>query len=237
VLTVLRSDGWQAGRTVAGAGGGYQLTGIEPRAFTLIAQANGHAPQAAVVSARAGGVVTHDFALAGAGGLAGSVRSAADVPLPEATVVISDDSGDVLARDVTGADGTFLLPGLPAGTYTAAATAAGYRPASTRVEVDGATETALLALLAEAEVRGVIRDPSDTPLSGVTVSLANTDGEVVASVVTGADGSYRLAGLDSGDHTLVAGGYQPVSAVVRVEDGQTSSVTVRLGPAPDGSPA
>jgi hypothetical protein len=49
-------------------------------------------------------------------------------------------------------------------------------------------------------------------------------------MVTDTDGAYRLAGLDGGDHTLMAGGGQPVSAVVRVEDGQTATVTVRLGP-------
>src|SRR5487761_1778753 len=236
VLTVLRGDGWQAGRAVADAAAGYELTDIEPRAFTLIAQARGHAPQAAVVGAD-GGVVSHDFVLAPAGGLAGSVRSAADVPLPGAAVVISDASGEVLARDVTGPDGNFLLPGMPEGTYTVAATAAGHRPASKQVELDGVTETALLALVAEAEVHGVVRDPRDAPVPGVTVSLANTDGEVVASVITGADGAYRLTGLDAGEHTLVAGGYPPVSAVIRIEDGQTSPVTVRLGPGPDGAPA
>lgn len=99
------------------------------------------------------------------------------------------------------------------------------------------TRTALLALAAEAEVHGVVRDPSYAPVPGVTVSLANTDGEVVASMVTGADGAYRLAGLDGGDHTLVAGGLESVSAVVRIEDGQTSTVTVRLGQGPDGFPA
>jgi uncharacterized protein YfaS (alpha-2-macroglobulin family) len=135
----------------------------------------------------------------------------------------------VLARDITGPDGSFLLPGVPEGTYTVSGTAAGHRPASQQVKLNGVTETALLALVAEAEVHGVVRGPSDAPVPGVTVSLANTDGEVVASVVTGADGAYRLTGLDAGEHTLVAGGYQPVSAVVRIEDGQTSTVTVRLG--------
>jgi hypothetical protein len=236
VLTVLRGDGWQAGRTVADAAGGYELTDVASRAFTLIAQARGYAPEAAAVTAD-GGVVSRDVALAGAGGLAGAVRSAADAPLPGATVVISDASGAVLAQEVTGRDGKFLLPGLTEGSYTVSATAAGHRPASTQVEVNGATRTTSLALMPEAEVHGVVKDRSDTPVPGVTVSLANTEGEVVASVVTGADGGYRLTGLDGGEHTLVAGGYQPVSTVVRIEDGQTSSVTVRLGAGPDPGPA
>jgi MFS family permease len=161
VLTALRGDGWHAGRAVAAADGGYELTDLPPVSFTLVTQARGRAPHAALVAVGAGGVVSHDVVLAG-------------------------ESGTAL-----------LVP--------------------------------------EAEVHGVVRDPSDTPLSGVTVSLANTDGEVVASTVTDADGTYRLTGLDGGEHTLVASGYQPVTAVVRVRDGHASSVTVRLGQPPDAS--
>jgi MFS family permease len=237
VLTALGGDGWQAGHAVAGPAGDYDLTGIARAPFTVIVLAPGYAPQAAVINAAAGGAVGHDFALAPSGGLSGSVRSAADEPMPGAAVALSDAAGTVVAQEVTGHDGTFLLPGLPGGTYTVTATATGHRPAAQQVQVNGTMETALLALVAEAGVHGVVRGPSNTPVPGVTVSLANTDGEIVASTVTSADGGYQLTGLDEGEHTLVAGGYQPVSAVVQVEDGQTASVTVRLGPGHIGEPA
>jgi uncharacterized protein YfaS (alpha-2-macroglobulin family) len=181
--------------------------------------------------------VSHDFALASAGGLSGSVRSADDDPMPGATVVLTDTAGAVVAQDVTGHDGDFLLPGLPGGSYTVTATATGHRTASRQVQVNDTMETALLALVAESGVHGVVRGPSDAPVPGITVSLANTAGEIVASTVTGADGAYQLSGLEDGEHTLVTGGYQPVSAVVQVEDGQTAKVTVRLGPGHIGEPA
>jgi MFS family permease len=236
VLTAIGSDGWQAGRTQTDAVGRYELAGVGLSSFSVVVMAPGHAPQAAVIRTAAEGVVGHDFVLAGAGGLAGIVRSAGDAPLPGATVVLSGPSGDVVAQDVTGLDGNFLLPSVPAGTYTVTAAAAGHRPASKQVELDGVMETALLALVAEADVHGVVSGPRDAPVPGVTVSLANADGEIVASTVTGEDGGYRLTGLNGGDHTLVAGGYQPVSAVVRVEDGQTASVTVHLGPGSTAEP-
>jgi len=237
VLTALGGDGWQAGHAVAGPLGGYELTGIARMPFTVIVLAPGYAPQAAVINAGAGGEVGHDFALAPAGGLSGSVRSADDDPMPGATVVLTDAAGTVVAQEVTGHDGDFLLPGLPGGNYTVTATATGHRAASQQVQVNGTMETALLALVAEAGVHGVVRGPSDAPVPGITVSLANNAGEIVASTVTGADGAYQLSGPGDGEHTLVAGGYQPVAAVVQVEDGQTAKVTVRLGPGHIGEPA
>jgi hypothetical protein len=196
----------------------------------VIAMAAGHAPQAAVVKAAGGRAVTHDFVLTTSGGLSGTVLSNGNSPLPGATVTLSEAAGGVLAEDTTGPDGKFVLPGHFEGTCLLTATAPGYRPASQEVELDETAGTALLALVAEAEVHGVVSGPHDAPVPGVTVSLANAGGDVVASVVTGEDGSYRLSGLDGGEHVLVAGGYHPVSAVVRVEEGQTASVTVHLGP-------
>jgi MFS family permease len=160
VLTLIGGDGWQAGRAETAADGGYGLDGVPLGTFSVIATALGHAPQAAVVKAAAGTVVSHDFVLAGSGGFTG------------------------------------------------------------------------VAPVAEAEVHGVVSGPGDAPAPGVTVSVVNSGGDVVASTVTGEDGTYRLAGLDGGEHVLVASGFNPVSAVVRVEEGQTATVTLDLGPGP-----
>ena len=51
----------------------------------------------------------------------------------------------------------------------------------------------------------------------------------MATAITADDGSYRLAGA-RGEHTLVASGYPPAATAVHVEDGKTTTVTVRLGP-------
>jgi uncharacterized protein YfaS (alpha-2-macroglobulin family) len=103
-----------------------------------------------------------------------------------------------------------------------------------RVEVNGSMEHALLSLAADVEVRGVVRDPLGAPVPAVTVSLADANGQIVATAITGDDGSYRLAGLAGGEHTLVAAGYPPAATTVHVEDGKTTTVTVRLGPSSPG---
>jgi uncharacterized surface anchored protein len=230
LLTVIGNDGWQAGKTRTDAGGQFELTGIAPSSFSIVVMAPGYAPEAAVVRAAHGGTIVHNIVLAGAGGLAGSVLSAGDVPLPGASVSLTDASGEVLARAVTDTDGGFVLAGAPQGTYTVTAAAPGYQPASMRVEVNGSMERALLSLAADAEVRGVVRNPLGAPVPAVTVSLADANGEIVATAITGDDGAYRLPGLAGGEHTLVATGYPPAATALHVEDGKTTTVTVRLGP-------
>jgi MFS family permease len=234
LLTVIGSDGWQAGQAQTDADGRFELAGIAPGSFSIVVMAPGYAPEATVVGAAHGAAITHNIVLAAASRLAGSVLSAGDVPLPGASVSLTDASGAVLARDVTDMEGGFVLAGAPQGTYTVTAAAPGYQPASMRVEVNGSAEHALLSLAADAEVQGVVRNPQGAPVPAVTVSLADASGQIVATAITGDDGSYRLGGLAGGEHTLVATGYPPAPATVHVEDGKTTTVTLRLGPSSPG---
>jgi hypothetical protein len=66
-------------------------------------------------------------------------------------------------------------------------------------------------------------------MPGISVTAATASGEIVATGVTDADGWYRLTGLGDGEHVLVAGGHEPVSAPVEVTSGETTSVSIRIG--------
>jgi hypothetical protein len=56
------------------------------------------------------------------------------------------------------------------------------------------------------------------PATGVLVTLTDAQGQVVATGVTAADGTYRLDGLDAGDYTLVGmlSAKEPVARAVSV---------------------
>ena len=69
-------------------------------------------------------------------------------------------------------------------------------------------------------------------MPGILVIAANAAGEIAASAITDADGSYRLTGLGEGEHVLVAGGREPVRTRVDATSGETVSVTVRVGASP-----
>jgi MFS family permease len=246
VVTVTAGSGRQVAREVTGPDGRYRLADVGTAPVTVIVTAHGYEPAAATVVAQPGTVAGKEIVLAGRAGLTGTVRSAgAGTPLAGAQVVVSDTAGNVVASAVTGADGSFLVDGLPAdggaaARYAVTATAPGHRPASRDVTVDGQVVTAHLGLPVAGEAHGTVRAPDGSPVPGVLVTAASTGGDLVASAVTGEDGRYRLAGLGGGQHVLVAAGHQPASAAVSVDAGATAVVTLRIGPAASagaGAPA
>jgi MFS family permease len=230
-ITVTSAEGRQMTRAVTSPAGQYTLAGLPAAAITVIVTAPGHEPAAAALLPQPGAVLERDFTLAGSGALNGVVRSAAQggVPLAGAKVVVSDPDGHVVASAVTSGDGAFSVQGAPAGTYALTATASGHLPASQQVQLNGSAETAQLTLPLEREVHGFVRAPGGAPMPGISVTAASASGEIVASGITDADGWYRLTGLTEGEHVLVAGGHEPVSAAVEVASGETTSVTVRVG--------
>ena len=236
VITVTGADGRQVARALATPEGRYRITGLPTAPLTVIVSARGHEPTAAALTARAGSAVQRDFALAASGALTGTVRSAGPggVPLAGAEVTVSDKSGNVVARTVTGGDGAFTIDGPAPGTYAVTATAAGHLPARSEVTLDGHVETAHLALPVDREVYGTVRTPDGLPVAGVLVTAADSTGEIVASGTTDESGRYRLTGIGDGEHVLVAGGQDPVSARVEVSSGETASVTIRVGAAHAG---
>jgi MFS family permease len=230
-ITVTSAEGRQLTRAVSSPAGRYTLAGLPTGAITVIVTSPGHEPTAVALLPQSGSMLERDFTLAGSGMLSGFIRSAAQggLPLAGAKVVISDPEGRVVASAVTSGDGAFSVQGAPAGTYALTATASGHLPASQQIQLSGNTETAQLTLPLEREVNGFVRAPGGAPMPGISVTAATASGEIVATGVTDADGWYRLTGLGDGEHVLVAGGHEPVSAPVEVTSGETTSVTVRIG--------
>jgi MFS family permease len=230
-ITVTSAEGRQLTRAVSSPAGRYTLAGLPAGAITVIVTSPGHEPTAAALLTQPGSVLERDFTLTGSEVLNGFVRSAAQggVPLAGAKVVVSDPEGRVVASAVTSGDGAFSVQGAPTGTYALTATASGHLPASQQIQLNGNPETAQLTLPLEREVNGFVRAPGGAPMPGISVTAATASGEIVATGVTDADGWFRLTGLGDGEHVLVAGGHEPVSAPVEVTSGETTSVTVRIG--------
>ena len=61
------------------------------------------------------------------------------------------------------------------------------------------------------------------------MTLVAPDGQVVAATTTGEDGQYNFGDLSEGDYTVIASGYPPVAAALRVSAGQEAVHDVRLG--------
>ncbi|OIV35358.1 hypothetical protein BIV57_22190 [Mangrovactinospora gilvigrisea] len=217
VLTLVGAGGRQAGRTATRADGHYELPVDALGSYVLIASAPGHRPQALALTVGTASVEL-DVRLGGTVGLTGTVRRAgsAGTAVPNATALLTDARGEVVATATTDEDGVYRFGRLLPGAYTLAVSAEGMRPAALAVQLDGGAEPTELdvELPAGAVLRGIVRTRSGRPVEDARVTLMNAGGDVLASMITGADGLYRFEDLPPGDYTLVAAGYPPVATAL-----------------------
>ncbi|WP_329346672.1 MFS transporter [Streptomyces microflavus] len=228
-LTLIDVQGQQIGRGASGEDGRYALSVPGPGSYVLIAAAGGHQPQA--VSVTVGDrPVELDVVLGGAGRLAGSVLTADGVPVRDAAVTLTDVRGEVVASTRTGREGTYVITELVAGEYTLAASAHAYRPAALPVSVQAARETRQdIELAGGAVLRGVVRATGGRPVEDARVTLLDAAGNVVHTLTTGPDGSFRFVDLSSGEYTVIAAGYPPVATVLQVAGGGRTERDLQLG--------
>ena len=152
-------------------------------------------------------------------------------PIPNATVKLFDSAGVPYKHTLTDADGAFSLSDIPAGTYSLAAVADGFRlsDAAGVTLADGAavqinpvcTPDATLALGA---IAGVMTTNNQLgvaePLAGAKITLKNASGGTVASTFSAADGEFVFYDVADGIYTLIysADGYLPSSSMTAVVD-------------------
>ncbi|SFE61872.1 drug resistance transporter, EmrB/QacA subfamily [Actinopolyspora alba] len=218
VLTLTDSVGNQVDRTHSDDQGNYRVKPAGGGTYVLIAAADDYQPAAAMVAV-SGRTVRHDVELTGGGGLSGMVHSG-PVPVPDATVVLTDVRGSVVAAARTGGGGGYEFNDLVGGSYALTVTAEGYQPTSTEVALpEGQRATLDVSLESGAEVRGVIRSARlGHAVPEAQVTLLDASGGVVAATVTGPDGEYRFTDLSHGDYTVIATGYAPTANNLSVRD-------------------
>lgn len=229
-VTLISLQGQQLGRSVTGSDGRYLLEAPGAGSYVLIAAADGHQPQASTVLV-GDASLSFDVVLSGAGGLAGTVLGAVDnLPVVEAMVVVTDVRGEVLGTGKTGDGGGFAFAELPAGDFTVAVNAPGFRPAALPVEVGGTGATRVEVVLQPgAQVRGVVRAGADRrPLPDAKVVLVDAAGNVAGTTTTGADGAYAFTDLDAGEYSLVASGYPPLATALSVQGRGAEEFDVEL---------
>ncbi|CAM5511531.1 Putative multidrug resistance protein MdtD [Streptomyces afghaniensis] len=215
-VTLISLGGKQLGRAVSRDDGSYDVGAPGAGSYVLIASSDGCQPQASTIVV-ADEPVAYDVLLSGTSGLAGVVRSAdGGTPVTEAVVIVTDVRGDVLATARTDVLGEFTVTGLVPGPVTLAVNSPKHRPLAQVVEVGGAGTTRVeLELRPGAQVRGTVRG-GGAPLSDARVTLVDAAGNVVATTRTGVNGAYAFSDLDTGAYTVIATGYPPQAAPVKV---------------------
>ncbi|MEU8529255.1 MFS transporter [Streptomyces sp. NPDC048629] len=228
-LTLIDVQGQQIGRGASEEDGRYALSVPGSGSYVLIAAAGGHQPQA--VSVTVGDrPVELDVVLGGAGRLAGTVATADGTPVRDAAVTLTDVRGDVVASTRSGRDGGYVMTELVAGEYTLAASAPAFRPVALPVTVQAARETRQdVELAGGAVLRGTVRAGGGRPVEDARVTLLDAAGNVVDTLTTGPDGTFRFVDLSSGEYTVIAAGYPPVATVLQVAGGGRTERDVQLG--------
>ena len=228
-LTLIDVSGQQIGRGASGADGRYALSTPGSGAYVLIAAAGGHQPQAVSVTVGERPVEL-DVVLGGAGRLAGSVLTADGTPVREAAVTLTNVHGEVVASTRSGREGTYVISELVAGEYTLAASAPAFRPAALPVSVQASRETRQdVELAGGAVLRGTVRASGGRPVEDARVTLLDAAGNVVDTLTTGPDGTFRFVDLSSGEYTVIAAGYPPVATVLQVAGGGRTERDLQLG--------
>ncbi|GGT92519.1 MFS transporter [Streptomyces coeruleorubidus] len=228
-LTLIDVTGQQTGRGASGEDGRYALATPGPGAYVLIAAAGGHQPQAVSVTVGERPVEL-DIVLGGAGSLVGSVVTADGTPVRDAGVTLTNVHGEVVATTRSGREGGYVITDLVAGEYTLAASAPAFRPAAVPVTVQAARETRRdIELAGGAVLRGTVRAGGGRPVEDARVTLLDVAGNVVDTLTTGPDGTFRFVDLSSGEYTVIAAGYPPVATVLQVAGGGRTERDLQLG--------
>ncbi|MFI5975631.1 MFS transporter [Streptomyces sp. NPDC051452] len=228
-LTLIDVAGQQIGRGASGEDGRYALSTPGAGAYVLIAAAGGHQPQAVSVTVGERPVEL-DVVLGGAGRLAGSVLTADGSPVRDAAVTLTNVHGEVVASTRSGREGGYVITELVAGEYTLAASAPAFRPAALPVTVQASRETRQdVELAGGAVLRGTVRASGGRPVEDARVTLLDAAGNVVDTLTTGADGTFRFVDLSSGEYTVIAAGYPPVATVLQVAGGGRTERDLQLG--------
>ncbi|MFD6174602.1 MFS transporter [Streptomyces coeruleorubidus] len=228
-LTLIDVTGQQTGRGASGEDGRYALATPGPGAYVLIAAAGGHQPQAVSVTVGERPVEL-DIVLGGAGNLVGSVVTADGTPVRDAGVTLTNVHGEVVATTRSGREGGYVITDLVAGEYTLAASAPAFRPAALPVTVQAARETRRdIELAGGAVLRGTVRAGGGRPVEDARVTLLDVAGNVVDTLTTGHDGTFRFVDLSSGEYTVIAAGYPPVATVLQVAGGGRTERDLQLG--------
>ncbi|MET9972288.1 MFS transporter, partial [Streptomyces sp. NPDC006356] len=227
-LTLIDVTGQQVGRGASGEDGRYALATPGPGSYVMIAAAGGHQPQAVSVTV-GDGPVDLDIVLGGAGRLAGRVLTP-DGTAVDATVTLTDVHGEVVATTRSGREGGYVITELVDGEYTLAASAAAFRPAAVPVTVKAARETRQdIELAGGALLRGTVRAGGGRPVEDARVTLLDAAGNVMDTLTTGPDGTFRFVDLSTGEYTVIATGYPPVATVLQVAGGGRTERDLQLG--------
>ncbi|WP_405180691.1 MFS transporter [Nocardia sp. NBC_01377] len=165
--------------------------------------------------------------------ISGRVHREDGHPVAAVALTLIDQCGRQCARTTGADDGSYTVLAPAPGEYVLIAATTGHQPAAVGVTVGGRKQRLDVPLLGSGEVSGEVRSArKGTPISGATITLTDTGGEVVGAAVSTGDGEYLCRGVVPGTYTLVAiaDHMRPCAATLTVPDSGLLRHDVDLAP-------
>ncbi|MFW0779053.1 carboxypeptidase regulatory-like domain-containing protein [Rossellomorea marisflavi] len=237
-VQVIDGQGVVSGTLSTDVTGVYTFASLRPGSYSLVFSAPGYGSvtNGAVVTSNAITVVDAPLTRI-AGTLSGTVTGPGSLPIPGAVVTVYANNVQI-ASVLTDLAGNYTVPGLSPGSYTVVIGANTFTSASLGTSISGGQTTTLDALLTPnpGTLTGTITDQGANPLSGVSVTVAASSGTgiIVATTVTGNDGTYTVTGLAPGNYIVVASSlnFQQVSAGASIAAAGTTVLNLSLASDP-----
>ncbi|MEB8337779.1 MFS transporter [Streptomyces endophyticus] len=165
--------------------------------------------------------------------LSGTVRDASGVGLAGAVLTLISPTGRQLARAVAGADGQYRVPVPGPGAHVLITTADGHHPHATNLVLDGRpTEHDILLSGAGSMTGKVVGADDGLPLAHAVVTVTDARGDVLATGLTDASGSYVFGDIAEGEITIsvTAEGFRPTAVAARAAKSATVQPDIALRP-------
>ena len=175
-----------------------------------------------------------------------------DSPLSGVLVTLTDSSGIVVASTLTDSEGAYEFSDVPAGDYTVSETDPMDLISVSDIDGSDNTDNAIDVTVGgddpldstgndfvdekpdeTGSISGTVFEDTDDdnegdePLSGVVVELKD-DGNVVATTLTGSDGSYVFEDVAPGTYTVEEENPEDLTDVSDSDGGDPNSVTVTI---------
>lgn len=217
-------------RVLTDAGGRYHVSGLPPGTVHVRVLPVEHAPaEADVTGVTAGATAAWSVAVQPGAVISGVVSAPGGGAVAGAAVLASPGDGSAGRSTRSGADGSYEIRGLAAGTYRLTALADGYGAGVLDgvAVAAGGRAAADLVLTIAGDLSGRVLDAAtDTPIAGAEIAVSGAVSG--APILTDAEGQFAVGSLPAGDValTVTAEGYLPLAQVVTI--GGKAGVDLRL---------
>lgn len=227
--------GWSTKSVPTDAEGRFELSDVEPGAYTVRAHINGYAQlelanQAVEAGAR---LDLGDLKLGRGLSLSGMVTGPDDKPVVGASVELARPTegfgwggeNNEIASALTRQDGTFTLTGVNEGSLRLSVRADKFAPHSETIQVSGSREGLRIKLSRGGSVKGRVLTAAGEPVAGASISALDHKSQAYSLFKTqrsamwgfafmgdgsratsGEDGSFVLSNIPEGTYLVVAGG-------------------------------